>query len=173
MDIEEFLNITLRPGSSSGTYCHPIVSLTTCRKSDFVWSFQICVQFIGQCGLFLLPTKCELFLVSKDVCWSSGGLCGKKVSYPPPKYCSLLFYIFASVELLPLQLLFLQINCKGEIGSLSETSSVCHRIFPSRKGQVPQSVLRATIAKQFRHCVSCSFLLSTEPEPCGGMAVDE
>lgn len=171
MDIEEFLNITLRPGSLSGTFCHPIVSLTKCRKSVFVWGFYVYVfSLLAPCGLFSLLTKCELFLISKDVCWSSMGLHGKEILYMHQKCYSFLFYTFAPLKQLLFQLLFFQSSCKVGLSSLFETTNGCHRIFSSREGQVPQCVLRATTATQC-YCVACSFLPGLQPYT--GVAVDQ
>lgn len=61
MDIEEFLNITLRPGSLSGTYYHPIVRLTKCRKSVFIWDFEVCVQFT--CPVWIILTAYQVRII--------------------------------------------------------------------------------------------------------------
>lgn len=57
-----------------------IESLFVSGVSKYVFSL------LAQCGLFSLLTKYELFLVSKDVCWSSMGFGGEEVLYMHQKY---------------------------------------------------------------------------------------
>lgn len=134
----------------SGTYCHPIVSLTKSGVSKYVFSL------LAQCGLFSLLTNYELcrlkgcLLKLHETWW-------EKVLYMHQKYYSLLFYIFTSLRLLLFPLLFFQISCKVELSSLFEMTNGCHRTFPSREGQVPQCVLQATTANSFTVVLLAAF----------------
>lgn len=69
------------------------------------------------------------------------------------------FYIFASVELLLLQFLFLQISCKIWLRDLSQTTTGYHRTFPNH---LFQSFIITIESEQFCSFVTCSFLLSIQ-----------
>lgn len=100
--------------------------------------------------------------MSNEALWD---FTGKKVLCTHQKYYSLVFYIFASVKPLFLQLLSFQIS--GEIG-LNSLFKIPNG-YDSTGGQVSQSVFRTIAAEQLYSCVTCSFLLS--PVACRCVAV--
>lgn len=82
MDIEEFSNIILRPGSLTGPQCHPIVSVL--RREPFVGVSESWVYLHP----LLLNVKYSLFQCKPY------GISKESVACSPK--CSCLFYIFTS-----------------------------------------------------------------------------
>lgn len=103
MDIGEFLNITLRPRSLSGTYCHCMATLS-CR-SVFLFVCLFVFIFVSKFSVYI--TQCELFLLLISVNYTSVNRCPVKFSVGlhrkkviHQKYYLFLYYIFASMKLL-------------------------------------------------------------------------
>ena len=127
------------------------------------WVSKYLVYFPSVSYSYCLPSVCfSLFLRMSNEALLD--FTGKKASCTHQKYCSFVFCIFFSLRPMFLQLLFFQVRGEIRLNSLFKTANGYPSTFPSGGGQVSQSVFRATVAKLFYSCVSCSFLLS--PEAC-------
>lgn len=117
MDIEEFSNIILRPGSLTGPQCHPIVSVL--RREPFVGVSESWVYLHP----LLLNVKYSLFQCKPY------GISKESVACSPK--CSCLFYIFTSALCdATVFFFFFPLHCRADPGSLFQVPRECHSSSP-------------------------------------------